>query len=81
VLTAKALKSLARPSGTETGTGTEMKKVVSGGPTNAIAFPQADAGLPDTTFFISGPGQVLRGSQTLRAQEKCETGTHIPHED
>jgi hypothetical protein len=29
-----------------------MKKVVSGGPTRAIAFPQTDAGLPDTTFFI-----------------------------
>jgi hypothetical protein len=25
-----------------------MKKVVSGGPTRAMAFPQADAGLPDT---------------------------------
>jgi hypothetical protein len=30
-----------------------MKKVVSGGPVRAVAFPQADAGLPDTTFFIS----------------------------
>jgi hypothetical protein len=29
-----------------------MKKVVSGGPTRAMAFPQADTGLPDTTFFI-----------------------------
>jgi hypothetical protein len=26
-----------------------MKKVVFGGPVRAIAFPQADAGLPDTT--------------------------------
>jgi hypothetical protein len=26
-----------------------MKKVVSGGPVHAIAFPQADAGLPDTS--------------------------------
>jgi hypothetical protein len=25
-----------------------MKKVVSGGPVRALAFPQADAGLPDT---------------------------------
>ena len=25
-----------------------MKKVVSGGPVRAVAFPQADAGLPDT---------------------------------
>jgi hypothetical protein len=25
-----------------------MKKVVSGGPVCAVAFPQADAGLPDT---------------------------------
>jgi hypothetical protein len=25
-----------------------MKKVVSGGPVRAIAFPQAGAGLPDT---------------------------------
>jgi hypothetical protein len=31
---------------TEKGHG--MKKVVSGGPRRAIAFPQADAGLPDT---------------------------------
>ena len=30
-----------------------MKKVVSGGPMRTVAFPQADAGLPDTTFFIS----------------------------
>jgi hypothetical protein len=28
--------------------GLEMKKVVSGGPRSALAFPQADAGLPDT---------------------------------
>jgi hypothetical protein len=33
----------------------EMKKVVSGGPVRAVAFPQTDAGLPDTTFFISDP--------------------------
>ena len=26
-----------------------MKKVVSGGPTHAIAIPQANAGLPDTS--------------------------------
>jgi hypothetical protein len=26
----------------------EMKNVVSGGPTRALAFSQADAGLPDT---------------------------------
>jgi hypothetical protein len=32
--------------------GASMKKVVSGGPARAVAFPQADAGLPDTTFFI-----------------------------
>jgi hypothetical protein len=32
-----------------------MKKVVSGGPVRAVAVSQADAGLPDTTFFISGP--------------------------
>jgi hypothetical protein len=32
-----------------------MKKVVSGGPVRAVAFPQADAGLQDTTFFISAP--------------------------
>jgi hypothetical protein len=25
-----------------------MKKVVSGGPRSVMAFPQADAGLPDT---------------------------------
>jgi hypothetical protein len=31
-----------------------MKKVVSGGPVRAVAFTQAVAGLPDTTFFISG---------------------------
>jgi hypothetical protein len=30
-----------------------MKKVGSGGPVRAIAFPQADAGLPDPTFFTS----------------------------
>ncbi len=32
-----------------------MKKVVSGEPMCAIGFPQADAGLPDTTFFTSLP--------------------------
>jgi hypothetical protein len=32
-----------------------MKKVVSGGPVRAVAFPLAVAGLPDTTFFISAP--------------------------
>jgi hypothetical protein len=31
----------------------EIKKVGSGGPVRAVAFPQADAGLPDPTFFIS----------------------------
>jgi len=36
-----------------------MKKVVSGGPVRAVAFPQADAGLPDTACFISVPGCVL----------------------
>jgi len=30
------------------GDGTEMKKVISGGPVRAVAFPQAAAGLPDT---------------------------------
>jgi hypothetical protein len=30
-----------------------MNKVVSGGPVRAIAFPQANAGLLDTTIFIS----------------------------
>ena len=35
--------------------GPEMKKVVSGGSVRAVAFPQADAGVPDTTIFISGP--------------------------
>src|SRR5271157_2772412 len=35
------------------GRSAEMKKVVSGGPVRAITCPQADAGLPDTTFFIS----------------------------
>jgi hypothetical protein len=29
-----------------------MKKVVSGGPTRAMAFTRADAGLPDRNFFI-----------------------------
>ena len=28
-----------------------MKGAVSGGPPHAIAFPQADPGLPDTTSF------------------------------
>jgi hypothetical protein len=36
-----------------------MKKVVSGGPVRAVAFPQADAGLPDTTFFISVPARPV----------------------
>ncbi len=34
--------------GTGTGTGTGMKKVLSGGPEQAIAFPEAGAGLPDS---------------------------------
>jgi hypothetical protein len=33
---------------------TQVKNVVSGGPMCTMAFPQADAGLPDTTFFIGG---------------------------
>jgi hypothetical protein len=36
------------------------EKVVSGGPVRAVAFPQADAGLPDTTFFISAPRPRFR---------------------
>ena len=32
-----------------------MKKMGSGGPVRVVAFPQADAGLPDPAFFVSGP--------------------------
>ncbi len=45
------LQRLTKALRLETGTRLEMKKVVSGGPVRAIAFPQADAGLPGTTFF------------------------------
>jgi hypothetical protein len=49
--------------------GCEMKKVVSGGPVRAAAFPQADAGLPDTTFFICEPMPDCNASCLDRAGE------------
>jgi hypothetical protein len=36
------------------------ERVVSGGPVSAVAFPQADAGLPDTNFFNSAPRPRFR---------------------
>jgi hypothetical protein len=58
-----------RPEGPETGThlGPEMKKVVFGGSVRAVAFPQANADPPDTTFFILSERTGVVSTSLLRA--------------
>jgi hypothetical protein len=49
----------------------QLKNAVCGGPRRAIAFGQADAGLPDTTFFISvTEARPSTGSCDSKAQER-----------